>query len=186
MKFKILMRIYISVIFFLFLILKPTHAQLSKEANQDLERTLIIVCGEYLKGGEFTNKILSIDAKIELNSILKRLAELGLNAKGLVNSENYIGVLREQLSGEIDSNRKCRQKVWGDLLESKKNQEKLNNEVANSSPRFEIERGKSGATINPILPSENITGRSISLTKFLDVLGETEFHYFFPRANHVF
>ncbi len=55
---------------------------------------------------------LSGKAKAELNGLLKRLANLGIEGASQYQSSEYQGVLQEQVAGQLDKSRDCNLKVF--------------------------------------------------------------------------
>ncbi|MBY5666637.1 hypothetical protein [Rhizobium leguminosarum] len=59
---------------------------------------------------------LNGQAKAELASLFKKLADVGLDGAGKLTVDDYTGVLQTELAPELKNVRECRQKVWADLL----------------------------------------------------------------------
>jgi hypothetical protein len=58
---------------------------------------------------------LSASAKAELNQVLKKLTDLGIEGGVRYQTDSFQGVLQEQLAGLLQDRNSCRYKVWTDL-----------------------------------------------------------------------
>jgi len=57
-------------------------------------------------------------AEAQLKGVLKKLADIGFEGSVNFDQDKYVGVLREDLVGELNDNRACRLLVWNDLKAS--------------------------------------------------------------------
>lgn len=76
------------------------------------------ICGKYSSEGSSSNKELSIEAKADLASVFKKLADLGLTGAAKYADSNYSNVRQEQLLDAIKSGQACRTKIWDDFRSS--------------------------------------------------------------------
>ncbi len=107
----------LSILFLLCEAEAPLVAQtFNKEQIETLEKIIPLVCGNFEQSGK--NKTISIDtnAKAELSSLFKKLADLGIQGAGKINIDEYSGVLRTEIAPQLNNVRECRLKVWTDLV----------------------------------------------------------------------
>ena len=65
------------------------------EALATIEDFSAKLCGDYLEGGGFSTVSASGEAQAQLTGLFKKLANLGISGAASINSDEYIGVLRE-------------------------------------------------------------------------------------------
>lgn len=58
---------------------------------------------------------LSVDAKAELNGVLRKLVEIGVGTDNKFKSESYQGLLQKDLAVALRDRSNCKDKVWNDL-----------------------------------------------------------------------
>jgi hypothetical protein len=72
-------------------------------------------CKEISFGGSGNNIELSGNAKAELNGVIKRLADIGIDGAAKYQKSEYLGLLQKDLLEGYKSNTDCRLHVWDDL-----------------------------------------------------------------------
>jgi hypothetical protein len=90
---------------------KADSAQILTQISDTADR----LCGNVGESGHSTNTEVKGDVKAELNGLAKRLAELGLTGTGTIRSEEYEGVLQQDLTENLKNVRDCRLKVFSYL-----------------------------------------------------------------------
>lgn len=114
-----MLKIYLIVALSLpLLISSTTHADDASDARIEKISNLAIQSAERLCKaiGSSTTMELSGSAKAELASFAKKLADVDANAAAKFKSDEYEGVLRENLEGESKDPIKCKQKVYNDYI----------------------------------------------------------------------
>ena len=91
---------------------------LNVEALATIEDFSAKLCGDYLEGGSSSTMSASGEAQAELTGLFKKLADLGITGAASINSEEYVGVLREDLGEELQSARECKLAVLDSLKEA--------------------------------------------------------------------
>jgi len=91
---------------------------INAEALATIEDFSSKFCGDYLEGGSASAMSASGEAQAQLTGLFKKLADLGIKGAASINSEEYIGVLREDLGEELKNARECRLAVWESLKEA--------------------------------------------------------------------
>jgi len=90
-------------------------ASASKLQIDLIKEAMNAVCGTFSNSGSSQKFSIKGDAGVELSSIIKQLADIGIKGAAEFDSEEYIGVLRGELSDELKSVRVCRERIWKDL-----------------------------------------------------------------------
>jgi hypothetical protein len=88
---------------------------LDAEALASIQEFAASVCGEYVREGSVEQFEAEGAAKAKLDGLLAKLTNVGIEGAARFDSGQYVGVLREELSGELQSVRACRLQVWNDL-----------------------------------------------------------------------
>jgi hypothetical protein len=73
------------------------------------------LCMEVNKEGRTEQIELSGKAKADLNNLLRRIADLGIEGAGKYQSESWQGVLQQDLADLMNNTQDCRLEVWRDL-----------------------------------------------------------------------
>jgi hypothetical protein len=102
------------------LIGSATYAQTSSdkfaEAIQTIIGTAERLCGSIAQSGSSTSVEVKGDVKVELNTLLKRLADLGIAGAGSVTMESYEGVLQNELAAALKDEHTCKMSIFKALL----------------------------------------------------------------------
>ena len=85
---------------------------------REISNTAERLCGDVSQSGSATTSQVTGDVKAELNGLAKKLANLGIAGTGSITSNEYQGVLREQLTAALKDARDCRISIF-DKLEKK-------------------------------------------------------------------
>ena len=112
--FKLIIAIIISIPIFS---AAATADNLSKQ-KEALEIILDFadrLCNTPSTKGSSENIELSGSAKAELNNILKKMADLGIEGAVKYQQSEYVNVLQNDLAGLIRDSGLCKQRVWNDL-----------------------------------------------------------------------
>jgi len=108
-----------SAVFILLLSISSLNTVNAKEIRKDVLDTIhefgSNFCGDYWTGGSTKQFNLNASAKLEVNTFFHRLVNLGVGIAAGTSSEEYIGVLQEDLGEELKDIRKCREMIWKDL-----------------------------------------------------------------------
>ena len=101
----------------------PLAAQsLDTAALEQIQQTATVICGDYARAGFAKSAAVEGAAKAELKGLFSRLADLGIEGAGSVQSGQYDNVLQEELPGELKDVRRCREnifnRIWDDLKRS--------------------------------------------------------------------
>lgn len=98
------------------LVASPGHGQsIDAVALKEISDFAKDFCGEYATGGSRENLQLEGSAKAELDGFLKKLTDIGVEGAAQFDTGEYVGVLQQELRGELQSVRDCRLKIWSDL-----------------------------------------------------------------------
>jgi hypothetical protein len=73
------------------------------------------ICPPVPISGSSENLELSGEAKIELNNLLKKIADLGIKGAAKYQESHYKGVLQKDLAVLLQHGSKCKLEVWKDL-----------------------------------------------------------------------
>lgn len=73
------------------------------------------ICNTVPISGGSENLELSGEAKIELNNLLQKIADLGIEGAAKYQQSNYKGVLQKDLAILLQHGSKCKLEVWKDL-----------------------------------------------------------------------
>lgn len=155
------------------------NGQSSNTETESINRILEIVCGAYERSGSNKEIELNGQAKVEINSILKRLADAGANLSGSFNVEQYVGLLQSDLQRDRSLARDCRERVWKDL------KDKI--QIASSNKSETPIVSQPNTIKNQIIKSDasarELTGKSIEITEYLKLDGIREKkHTFFTKT----
>lgn len=97
----------------------PATSLVANERNQKAKDLIFEatdeICGELLHSGSKQEIEIAGSAEAHLNTLLKMLAEIGIQGDARFNSKDYINVKRDELARELKSNRECRLEIWNDL-----------------------------------------------------------------------
>lgn len=85
------------------------------QENRIIKEIAEIICGRYLDHGSSRVVSANGEAKAELQILLKKLVDLGIEGAGSLDIEQYEGVVRSELRDELSDIRKCRLSIWPDL-----------------------------------------------------------------------
>lgn len=78
-----------------------------------IQEIQIATCGKIERSGS-SFKVQG-DAEIKVGTLMKKLVDLGVNGAAKIDSEEYVGVIREEVGKDIQSTRQCNMKIWDDL-----------------------------------------------------------------------
>lgn len=101
-----------------FLICMPLNApaqELNIEALSEIRAFAEDFCGDLFDSGSSSGVSVEGSAEARLKGLLDKLADLGIEGSAGFDQEKYVGVIREELGKELQSNRDCRLTVWNDL-----------------------------------------------------------------------
>lgn len=73
------------------------------------------MCGEFVLKGESQKLELSGDAKAELDSLLKKLANLGISGTAKFETGSYENVLQSELGNRLNVVTECKSKISSDM-----------------------------------------------------------------------
>lgn len=86
-----------------------------KEALKEIADFADRICIEYTMEGHNERMELSGKAKVELNNLLKKIADMGIEGAGKYQTETWQGVIQKDLKDLLNNAQNCRLEVWRDL-----------------------------------------------------------------------
>lgn len=101
--------------------LEPSASAAQSEGLSSAQRTVVqemvvLICGAFELKGSSSTFDLDIAARAELDSLLRRFADLGIEGAAKLNADEYSNVLRADLAPHLKNVTDCRLSVWRDLL----------------------------------------------------------------------
>jgi hypothetical protein len=97
----------------------PVYAAAGAEdqlkALKEITDTADRICGAVSQSGQSTAIEISGDVKAELSRLAKILADLGIAGTGKITTQNYEGVLQQELSGTLRDIRQCKLTIFSSL-----------------------------------------------------------------------
>jgi hypothetical protein len=94
---------------------------IAQQANTDALKavadTADRICGVLATSGEKQSTTVSGQVKGELSGLAKKLADLGIQGTGSIESSSYAGVLQTDLASSLSNQRDCKLKVFGSLAD---------------------------------------------------------------------
>ncbi|MEA5103108.1 hypothetical protein [Pantoea sp. S18] len=85
------------------------------KSSELIKEMATTICGEMIYDGNKHSEKLTVDATAKVNSILKKVADIGGTVKVDLSNNGYYGVLQEQLGSTIKNNQECRMHIWDDM-----------------------------------------------------------------------
>ncbi|WP_087750647.1 hypothetical protein [Paraburkholderia caledonica] len=86
-----------------------------KEALKVISDFANELCNQVGTGGSSQSTELSVDAKAKLNGVVSKVADLGIEGAGKWNSNQYQGLLRQDLAKAVSDASNCKLAVFKDL-----------------------------------------------------------------------
>jgi TPR repeat protein len=88
-----------------------------RAALKDIRETASDICYTVQQQGQASETKLSGDVEAKLSGVITKLTNLGVRGEGSLTSQEYQGVLREQLASTLKSSADCRVAVFNTLVE---------------------------------------------------------------------
>jgi hypothetical protein len=98
------------------LAIQASAQHLPQAALDQISESAAAICGDFDRGGFQRSAEANVAAEAELEGLIGRLLNLGVEGAGQIQSERYANVLQDQLGEELKNNRACRLKIWNDLI----------------------------------------------------------------------
>ena len=96
---------------------KTAAAQVLEQAALDqIAASAAAICGDFNRAGSEGSAEAKLAAEAELQGLIGRLLNLGVEGAAQIESKEYANVLQAHLSEELRDNRACRLKIWSDLI----------------------------------------------------------------------
>jgi hypothetical protein len=86
------------------------------QAMELIQQTANSICGSVPDTGSRNSLSVQGEAKAQLPTLLKKLADIGISGTGTYSEETYGGVLQEHLADELKDLRHCKETVFIVLL----------------------------------------------------------------------
>ena len=99
------------------LAVNPLFAQSTSEALQQITDTADRICGLVQAAGSTSGGQATGEIKAELKGLIKKLGDLGFSAGGEVTSNQYEGLLQQDLPAALRDLRECELRVFNVLQE---------------------------------------------------------------------
>ncbi|MDQ0314875.1 hypothetical protein [Amorphus orientalis] len=112
-----LLSLSIVILVAFFYLSSASAKELDGEKLEEIRAFATKFCGEFYRSGSAKGVELGVDAKAEIDSFLKKYLSLGLGASAQYKSDEYIGVLQEDLASELSDIRDCKLTIWRSLIE---------------------------------------------------------------------
>jgi hypothetical protein len=90
---------------------------LEQVALDQIAASAAAICGDFDRAGFEGSKEARVAAEAELQGLVGRLLNLGVEGAAQIQSQEYANVLQDHLGDELRDNRACRLKIWSDLIE---------------------------------------------------------------------
>lgn len=144
----------------------PLHHSAAKGSLEDKEKALNIIadfaerlCRDIPLRGEGKTLELTGKAKAELNGLLKKVANLGVEGAVTYQDKTYNGLLQKDLVKALKASTDCRLEVWRDLkgkiVEGDKPDKSSNKRITNQTTQGDCSPAVSNVTGNVTITSQD-------------------------------
>lgn len=91
------------------------NIDLQRQTLQMITSTADSICNIVTSSGSSSSTEVQGNVRAQLEGLARRLGEAGINGSGRITSDQYQGVIREQLATTLDNNAKCKLEVFQSL-----------------------------------------------------------------------